>query len=179
MKITSGEYKYRNIEVPKNIRPTTEKVREAVFSMIREWIPGAAVLDLFAGSGAMGLEALSRGAEKCWFAEVNRQNFRILLGNIENCRAEEKCVCFNSDFKAALARIDTTLDVVIIDPPYDELGYYPQAMEILQEKGLLDEGSIVVAEHLYDNKLSDSYGRLTRIKEKKYGSIGVDVFIFE
>ena len=179
MKITSGEYKYRNIEVPRNIRPTTEKVREAVFSMIREWIPGAAVLDLFAGSGAMGLEALSRGAEKCWFAELNRQNFRILLGNIENCKAGEKCVCFNSDFRAALSRIDTTLDVVIMDPPYDETGYYPEAMSILQERELLDEGSIVVAEHLYDNKLSESYGRLTRIKEKKYGSIGVDVFIFE
>lgn len=179
MKITSGEYKYRNIEVPRNIRPTTEKVREAVFSMIREWIPGAAVLDLFAGSGAMGLEALSRGAEKCWFAELNRQNFRILLGNIENCKAGEKCVCFNSDFRAALSRIDTTLDVVIMDPPYDETGYYPEAMSILQERELLDEGSIVVAEHLYDNKLSESYGRLTRSKEKKYGSIGVDVFIFE
>lgn len=179
MKITSGEYKYRNIEVPKNIRPTTEKVREAVFSMIREWIPGAAVLDLFAGSGAMGLEALSRGADKCWFCELNRQNFRILLGNVENCRAGEKAVCFNSDFKTALARIDTTLDVVIMDPPYDELEFYPQAMEILQERGLLDEGSVVVAEHLYDNKLSERYGRLTRIKEKKYGSIGVDVYICE
>ena len=179
MKITSGEYKYRNIEIPKGIRPTTEKVREAVFSMIREWIPGAAVCDLFAGSGAMGLEALSRGAEKCWFCELNRQNFRVLLGNIDNCRAGEKAVALNSDFKAALARINTTLDVVIMDPPYDQLDYYPQAMEILEERGLLDEGSIVVAEHLYDNKLSDSYGRLTRIKEKKYGTIGVDVYIFE
>lgn len=179
MKITSGDYKYRNIEIPKGIRPTTEKVREAVFSMIREWIPGAAVCDLFAGSGAMGLEALSRGAEKCWFSELNRQNFRILLGNIDNCKAGEKSVAMNSDFKAALARINTTLDVVIMDPPYDQLDYYTQAMDILQERGLLDEGSIVVAEHLYDNKLQDTYGRLTRIKEKKYGTIGVDVYIFE
>ena len=177
MKITSGDYKYRNIEVPRGIRPTTEKVREAVFSMIREWIPGAAVCDLFAGSGAMGLEALSRGADKCWFAELNRQNFRILLGNIDNCRAGEKSVPMNCDFKTALARIDTTLDVVIMDPPYDQLDYYPQAMEILQERGLLDEGSIVVAEHLYDNKLQETYGDLTRIKEKKYGSIGVDVYM--
>lgn len=179
MKITSGEYKYRNIEVPKGIRPTTEKVREAVFSMIREWIPGAAVCDLFAGSGAMGLEALSRGAEKCWFSELNRQNFRILLRNIDNCKAGDKAVAFNCDFKSAIARISTTLDVVIMDPPYEELDYYAEAMEILQERGLLDEGSIVVAEHLYDNKLSETYGRLTRIKEKKYGTIGVDIFIFE
>ena len=68
---------------------------------------------------------------------------------------------------------------MILDPPYEQLDYYPQAIGRLEEKGLLDEGSIVVAEHLYDNKLSDSYGRLTRIKEKKYGSIGVDVYILE
>ena len=74
MKITSGKYKYRNIEIPKGIRPTTEKVREAIFSMIMQWLPDAEVLDLFAGSGAMGLEALSRGAARCYFVEVNRQN---------------------------------------------------------------------------------------------------------
>jgi len=179
MKITSGEFKYRNIEIPKGIRPTTEKVREAVFSMIREWIPGGAVLDLFAGSGAMGLEAISRGADKCWFCELNRQNYRILLGNIENCKAGERAIVYNCDFKTALGRITEKLDVVIMDPPYDQLNYYEEAFDIMQGNGLLDEGSIVVAEHLYDNKLSDAYGRLTRIKEKKYGTIGVDVYIFQ
>ena len=179
MKITSGEYKYRNIVVPDGIRPTTEKVREAVFSMIREWIPGAAVCDLFAGSGAMGLEALSRGADKCWFCDSSRQNFRVLRGNIENCKAGDKAVALNCDFRSALSKIGTKLDIVIMDPPYDNLEYYGEAMEILQEKDLLDEGSVVVAEHLYDNKLPESYGRLTKIKEKKYGTIGVDIFIFE
>lgn len=179
MKITSGEYKYRNIEVPKGIRPTTEKVREAVFSMVREWIPGAVVLDLFAGSGAMGLEALSRGADKCWFCEMSRQNARILISNIDMCKAGEKSVVLNTDFKAAISRINEKLDIVIMDPPYDRLEYYDDAFDLLQERELLDEGSIVVAEHLYDNKLSETYGRLSRIKEKKYGSIGVDVFIFE
>lgn len=179
MKITSGEFKYRNIEIPRGIRPTTEKVREAVFSMIREWIPGAAVLDLFAGSGAMGLEALSRGAAECWFCELNRQNFRILLGNIENCKAGERAHAYNCDFKSALSRINEKIDVVIMDPPYEQLAYYDEAFAIMQEKGLLDEDSIVVAEHLYDNKLSDTYGNLTRIKEKKYGTIGVDVYIYK
>ena len=179
MKITSGEFKYRNIEVPKGIRPTTEKVREAVFSMIREWIPGACVCDLFAGSGAMGLEALSRGADKCWFSELSRQNYRVLLGNIENCRAGDRSVVINSDYRSAIARITDRLDVVILDPPYDQTGYYEDALSLMQERELLDEGSVVVAEHLYDNKLLETYGNLVRIKEKKYGSIGVDVYIFE
>jgi 16S rRNA G966 N2-methylase RsmD len=64
-----------------------------------------------------------------------------------------------------------------MDPPYNETGYYETAMMMLQENGLLDEGSIVVAEHLYDNKLSDTYGELKRFKEKRYGSIGVDGFV--
>ena len=179
MKITSGEFKYRNIEVPKGIRPTTEKVREAVFSMIRDWIPGACVCDMFAGSGAMGLEALSRGADKCWFSELNRQNYRVLLGNIENCRAGDRSVVINSDYRTAVSRITDRLDVVILDPPYDQTGYYEDALSLLQERKLLDEGSVVVAEHLYDNPLSETYENLVRIKEKKYGSIGVDVYIFE
>lgn len=179
MKITSGEFKYRNIEVPKGIRPTTEKVREAVFSMIRDWLPEACVCDLFAGSGAMGLEAISRGAAKCWFSESSRQNFRVMLGNIENCRAGDRSVVLNSDFRSAISRITDRLDIVIMDPPYDQTDYYDEAFALLQERELLDEGSIVVAEHLYDNPLSQTYGNLTRIKEKKYGSIGVDVYIFE
>lgn len=179
MKITSGEFKYRNIEIPHGIRPTTEKVREAVFSMIREWIPGSAVLDLFAGSGAMGLEALSRGADKCWFCELNRQNFRILLNNIANCKAGERAIAYNCDFKSALSRIHEKVDVVIMDPPYDQLSYYDDAFAIMQENGLLVEDSIVIAEHLFENKLAENYGNLSKIKEKKYGTIGVDVYIYK
>ena len=179
MKITSGEFKYRNIDVPRGIRPTTEKVREAVFSMIRDWVPGGVVIDLFAGSGAMGLEAISRGAAKCYFAESSRQNFRVLTANIANCRAGERAIVFNTDFRTALARINERADIVIMDPPYEMTDYYADAFRILQEKELVDEGSIVVAEHLYDNSLSDNYGSFSRIKMKKYGTIGVDVYIFE
>lgn len=182
MKITSGKYKYRKLEVPRGIRPTTEKVREAVFSMIQPWLADAAVLDLFAGSGAMGLEALSRGASRCWFCEVGRANQKILASNIANCGAGPEAVLIGKDYKAAIAYIadaaeGAKLDVVIMDPPYSETSYYDTAMLMLQEYGLLDEGSIVVAEHLYDNKLSDTYGKLKRFKEKRYGSIGVDVYM--
>ncbi|MBQ0005767.1 MAG: 16S rRNA (guanine(966)-N(2))-methyltransferase RsmD [Clostridiales bacterium] len=178
MKITSGDYKYRKLEVPEGIRPTTEKVREAVFSMVREWIPGAVALDLFAGSGALGLEALSRGAARCYFNEGDRRNYRVLMGNIDNCKAMDEAVCSNSDFRQCLGRINEKLDVIFLDPPYRE-GYYDEAFDLINEYELLDEGGIVVAEHLYDNPLSETYGRLTRIKEKKYGSIGVDVYICE
>ena len=177
MKITSGEYKYRNIEVPRDIRPTTEKVREAIFSMIRDWIPDAIVLDLFAGSGALGLEALSRGAAKCYFNEKNRANFKIMLSNIANCKAEEVSVPINRDYQTCIAGMSEPLDIVIMDPPYAELDYYKDCFDILQDNNLLEKGSVVIAEHLYSNPLDECYGNLTRIKEKKYGTIGVDVYI--
>lgn len=181
MKITSGEFKYRNIEVPKGIRPTTEKVREAVFSMIGQWIPGAFVFDMFAGSGAMGLEAISRGAERCIFCEVSRANVKVLLSNVGACRAGTRSMAINKDYKAAidaLASEGAVFDVVIMDPPYDQTDYYTTAMDLLQEKGLIDEGSIVVCEHLYDNKLPDTFGKLEKIKDKKYGTIGVSVYFY-
>ena len=179
MKITAGDYKFRNIEIPRNVRPTTEKVREAICSMIRDRIPDAVVLDLFAGSGSMGLELLSIGAGKCYFNEVNRQNFRILQSNINNCNAGEKAVLSNKDYLTCISGISETLDIVFMDPPYSQIEYYEKTMEMLQEKSLLDEGSVVIAEHLYDNELSECYGNLVRIKAKKYGTIGVDIFILE
>ena len=182
MKITSGKYKYRKIELPKGIRPTTEKVREAVFSMVTPWLEGAVVMDMFAGSGAYGLEALSRGASHCYFSETSRANSKVLLSNIAGCEAGEESTVYNSDYQTAISKVSElgiTLEIVFMDPPYDEVSYYGKAMELLQKNELLDEGSLVVAEHLYDNKLSDNYGYLHKIKEKRYGSIGVDVFIYE
>lgn len=182
MKITSGKYKYRNIELPKGIRPTTGKVREAVLSMVMPWIEGAAVMDMFAGSGSLGLEALSRGAAHCYFSESSRASSKVLISNIAECGAGGESTVYNCDYQSAITKLGAlgiTLDIVFMDPPYDELPYYEKGMMILQEEGLLDEGSLVVAEHLYDNKLSDTYGFLHRIKEKRYGSIGVDVFIYQ
>ena len=184
MKITSGKYKYRNIEIPAGIRPTTEKVREAVFSMIMQWLPDAEVLDLFAGSGAMGLEALSRGAAKCTFVELNRRNQKILTSNISNCGAGSEAVVIGGDFESALTGMHnrkekTVFDIVIIDPPYEKTDYYVTAMMKLQEYDLINEGSVVVCEHLYDNRLLDTYGKLAKIKEKKYGTIGVDLFLVD
>ena len=150
--------------------------------MVTPWLEGAAVMDMFAGSGSLGLEALSRGTAHCYFSESSRANTKVLLSNIAECGAGEDSTVYNSDYQAAISKLEKhgiTMDIVFMDPPYEELSYYEKGMMMLQETGLLDEGSLVVAEHLYDNKLSDTYGFLHRIKEKRYGSIGVDVYIYE
>lgn len=178
MRINSGKYKYRNVVLPDDIRPTTAKVREAMFSMMYGHIEGAYVLDLFAGSGSLGLEALSRGAEFCYFNEISRKNLPILKGNIANCGAEHECKVYNKDFRKCLANIEPGLDIIIMDPPY-AAGYYDEAFDLINEYELLNPGGIVVAEHLYDNPLQDNYGKLVKIREKKYGTIGVDIYSYE
>lgn len=175
MRINTGRFKYRKIEVPESARPTTEKVREAVFSMLIGRIKGATVLDLFAGSGSLGLEALSRGAEYCVFNEVNRKNYKILKNNIENCKAEEISSTYNNDFRKALVLANREFDIIFVDPPYRG-GYYGEVFELIEEYGLLADDGVIVAEHLNDNLLSDKVLCFNRTKHKKYGTIGVDFF---
>lgn len=175
MRINSGRFKYRKLEIPESARPTTEKVREAVFSMLIGKVEGATVLDLFAGSGSLGLEALSRGAEFCVFNEGDRKNYKILKNNIENCKAEEISSTYNNDFRKALTLANREFDIIFVDPPYRE-GYYGEVFELVEEYGLLADGGVIVAEHLNDNELSDNMLSFSRTKHKRYGTIGVDFF---
>lgn len=175
MRINSGRFKYRKLEIPESARPTTEKVREAVFSMLIGKVEGATVLDLFAGSGSLGLEALSRGAEFCVFNEGDRKNYKILKNNIENCKAEEISSTYNNDFRKALILANREFDIIFVDPPYRE-GYYGEVFELVEEYGLLADGGVIVAEHLNNNELSDNMHSFSRTKHKRYGTIGVDFF---
>lgn len=175
MRINSGRFKYRKLEIPESARPTTEKVREAVFSMLIGKVEGATVLDLFAGSGSLGLEALSRGAEFCVFNEGDRKNYKILKNNIANCKAEEISSTYNNDFRKALILANREFDIIFVDPPYRE-GYYGEVFKLVEEYGLLADGGVIVAEHLNDNELSDNMLSFSRTKHKRYGTIGVDFF---
>ena len=175
MRINSGRFKYRKLEIPESARPTTEKVREAVFSMLIGKVEGATVLDLFAGSGSLGLQALSRGAEFCVFNEGDRKNYKILKNNIANCKADEISSTYNNDFRKALILANREFDIIFVDPPYRE-GYYGEVFELVEEYGLLADGGVIVAEHLNDNELSDNILGFSRTKHKRYGTIGVDFF---
>ena len=101
MRIITGDFKGRKIEMPTgyDIRPTTEKVKEAMFSIIGQRIYDSVCVDLFSGTGNLGLEALSRGAEKCWFCDNNRESIRLIRQNIANCRAEEWSELVAGDFE--------------------------------------------------------------------------------
>ena len=120
MKVIAGKYKNRNLNFVSNekTRPTASVVREALFSKIQFGLEGATFLDLFAGSGSVGIEALSRGAKKVVFVEKDRKNFEIIKSNLENCKIpKENYELIFSDYVSALGRIADKFDFVYIDPP--------------------------------------------------------------
>ena len=170
MRIITGEYRGRRLETPygNDVRPTGDKVRESVFNLLMYDIDGAVFCDLFAGTGAIGLEALSRGAEKAYFCDASRDSIRIIKTNIEKCRASARSRVFACDYLSALRRIKEKVDIFYIDPPYNS-GFYVPALEEIDSLDLLSEKGIIVAEHRADESLPDLSGRLKAFKEKKYG----------
>lgn len=182
MKIVSGEFKYRKIEIPNNIRPTTEKVREAIFSILNNYIYEAIVLDLFAGSGSLGLESLSRGSRKCYFNEYNKGVLNILKKNINECKALGRSEVFNYDFKRCIKMLPEKLDIIFLDPPYKDgynEGWYQDSFKLIEENNLAKNDTIIVAEHLEKYNLEEKYGSFVRLKIKKYGTIGVDIYKYQ
>ena len=139
MRIIAGSRKGHRIEAPKNAatRPTSDFVREAAFNLIGP-VDGATAIDLFAGSGAMGLEALSRGAESAVFVESDREACRTINANLDKLRLQARVLC--QDVPRALAGERGTYDLVLLDPPYDYAGHdrlAPHLKRILAPDGLL------------------------------------------
>ena len=177
MRVIAGEFKGRRLLSPEDerVRPTTDKVKEAIFSMLAFDLPGAAVCDLFAGTGSLGLEALSRGARHCYFCDSSRDSLKLIKENIRACGAEEGATVLACDFRAALGRLPSKVDIFLLDPPYGE-GLLEEALSGISELGLLSEEGIIVCEHGKREELPEITGELRRIKEKKYGKIAVSIY---
>ena len=177
MRIIAGELKGRKLTAPRDesVRPTAEKVREAVFSMLQNEIPDAVVLDLFAGTGSLGLEALSRGARRAFFVDKDRRSIAMVKSNVISCGMEDRSVIMCSDYSAAIGRIHEKADLVFLDPPY-KAGLMEDCLQRLSESSLLPEGGIIVAEHGREEILPDQLLRLHRIRERKYGKVRVSVY---
>ena len=177
MRIIAGEFKGRRLNAPKDdkIRPTSDKVKEAVFSMIAADIADAVVIDLFSGTGNLGLEALSRGAKRCYFGDNSRDSMKITLQNIAHCKQEDKAVTILGDFEKVLRRIPEKADLIFLDPPY-KAGLLAGCIDLISGLSLLSEEGVIVAEHVAGEPLPDVLSGFTRRKEKKYGTIAISIY---
>lgn len=179
MRIIAGDYKGRRLHTPLDdrIRPTTDKVKEAVFSILNSHISlyDKKILDLFAGTGNLGLEALSRGAGHCWFGDNSRDSLRLIKENIAYCRAGDKATVMAGDFHKVLANLETKMDVIFLDPPYNK-GILTQCFPAIQEYSVLAEGGIIIAEHRREETLPDQMGNFEKMKERKYGTVVISIY---
>ena len=177
MRIVAGDFKGRRLIMPegKDVRPTTEKVKEAIFSMIQFDLEDAVCIDVFAGIGNLGLEALSRGASHCYFCDASRQSLDLVRRNVEMCKAEEYSTMMQGDYSKTLASINEQADIIFLDPPY-RMGLMLDCFEKIRENDRLAEDGIIVAEHGEREILDEEISGFVKIKEKKYGSIVVSIY---
>ena len=178
LRITGGEHRGRRFRLPRgsDLRPTSDRVRGAVFSILGvDAVQGARALDLYAGSGALGLEALSRGAVWVDFVEVNgRRCMEIrealaLLGLSERGRVQ------NGRVERVLESLEGRYGLVFADPPY-ALDDWDGLMQALNRPGLVDERGIVVAEHRHSTDMADEYDRLTLLTRRRYGDTAISIY---
>ena len=174
MRITGGEFGGRNLKVPKSdaIRPTQDRVREALFNIIQFEVPGCDFLDLFAGSGAVGLEALSRGAKSATFVEANRRHLAVLGENLESLRVPSTAVAVvGADAYRWIATYSGPgFSIGFADPPYalgEEKGY-ASVLATLAECGVIRPGGLFVAEMTAVQKAEETPG-WELIRDRTYG----------
>lgn len=185
MRVISGAFRGKKLSVPHGIttRPTSDRVKEALFSILASRIDlaGTCVLDICAGTGSLGIEALSRGAKSCCFIECDKSVKAILDKNIMVTCCQDRSEILAMDAVRALHRIagrGQCYDLVFLDPPYTSEMYLP-VIEALDATGLLAPGAILVAECSARKQLPESCGNLQRFDRRVYGETAIDFFVPE
>ncbi len=180
MRIISGKARGRKILSPETMetRPTLDRIKEAIFNIIQGYIPDAVAIDVFAGTGSLGLEAASRGAKECYLVDKSPVTFPILKKNIENLQFEDTCTALNMDAYMALKSLAAkgkVFDLIFIDPPYLK-NLIPEAMQIVDDKNMLHEDGIIVTKIDATEEIFEGTENIELFRTKKYGNTIVNLY---
>lgn len=175
MRIITGSARGKRLQAPAgdNTRPTPERVKEGLFSAIQFEIEGRRFLDLFAGSGQMGLEALSRGAREAVFVETGKEAASIIEKNIAACGFERSAKVMRMDYLAFFARNPKPFDLAFLDPPYQS-GLLWNALE--KTAAVMQPGGTIICEHPVDMQAPASRGAFEKTKTYRYGKVALTVY---
>lgn len=168
MKVITGSLRGRNLDTLGGddvTRPTTQSTKEALFSSIQFEIEGRRVLDLFAGSGQLGIEAISRGARHCTFVESNKNAYKIVQRNTEKCNIEGKCSLVLGEAKSFLMKKDC-FDIAFVDPPYHK-GIIEECLPPLTK--MMSDDGVIVCESAKDETMPQEVNSWSIAREKHYG----------
>ena len=174
MRVITGTARGRKLQEPKDqsVRPTTDMVKEAIFSIVQFDVPGRRVLDLFAGTGQLGIEALSRGASECVFVDNSPASLALVRKNLAICGMEGTVV--RSDALAFLRRAGK-FDLVFVDPPY-HAGIYGEVLDTLFSFDILNEGGIILVESMRSESMPEAMPPYEKGKTYSYGRISLTVY---
>ncbi|WP_096199238.1 16S rRNA (guanine(966)-N(2))-methyltransferase RsmD [Bacillus sp. FJAT-45350] len=180
MRVVSGEKKGMPLKaVPgSSTRPTTDKVKESIFNMIGPYFDGGMALDLYGGSGGLGIEVLSRGADKVIFVDQNKKAIDTIKENVNQCKYNDKVEIYRNDASRALKALikrEVSFSYIFLDPPYAKQQLASE-ISIISDHGLLEENGVIVTEHDASVQLPEKVGSAICIRKETYGDTTISIF---
>ena len=177
MRVITGKARGVQLKTPEGMktRPTTDRVKEALFSIIQFEIPGAKVLDLFGGTGQLGIEALSRGAASAVFVDAAEPACKLIRENLKRTKLDQQGRVIRGDYLDFLKRNREQFDIIFLDPPYAEV-FLENALKCITEIDILQSNGIIVTERPLDKELPWEYEGYQRSRDYKYGKTLLTVY---
>ena len=177
MRVISGKARGVTLKTPAGMatRPTADRVKEAIFSIIQFDLPGASVLDLFGGTGQLGIEALSRGAKSAVFIDERDDACKLIKENLKRTKLESQGQVIRSDYSAYLKSASQKFDIIFLDPPYAEV-FLENSLNLITQIDILQSGGIIVTERPIEKALLWDFAGYTRSKDYKYGKTLITLF---
>lgn len=175
MRVITGSARGRRLQTleGEDVRPTTDRIKEAVFSIIQFQIEGRSFLDLFAGSGQMGIEALSRGAKHAIFVDNSKKSAETVRRNLKTTGFDQRSRVVQADFTSFLSMNTAPFDIAFLDPPYRS-GALKKALELVS--GHMNDTGVILAESPLDEQLGQQYGDFVLDRQYRYGKIKITTF---
>lgn len=180
LRVISGEAKGHKLKTLKSnlTRPTSDKVKESIFNILAPVIFDRDVLDLFAGTGSIGIEALSRGAHRAVFVDKSRECFQIIKENLNHTKFTERAEIYAMDVCSALSKLShkgDKFDIIFLDPPYGK-GLVNETLTCIADTDILKQDTLVIAEHDVDDVVLECVGTLKNFRRQKYGDTVISFY---
>lgn len=177
MRVITGKARGVQLKTPQGMqtRPTADRVKEALFSIINFDLPGASVLDLFGGTGQLGIEALSRDAKSAVFVDASADACQLIRENLKRSKLEGQGRVVRSDYMEYLNKCRESFDIILLDPPYGEV-FLENALKRITEIDILKSNGIIVTERPLGKELPWEFGGYTRSRDYKYGKTLLTIY---
>ena len=177
MRVISGKARGVTLKTPEGLstRPTADRVKEALFSIIHFDLPGAKVLDLFGGTGQLGIEALSREARSAVFVDEQESACKLIRENLKRTKFTDQGKVVRSDYLSFLKNCNETFNIILLDPPYAEI-FLENSLKMITEIDILQSGGIIVTERPFGKELPWDFPGYIRSKDYKYGKTVLTIY---